>query len=110
MPELIKMNGAAVNAISCFRRSVAQPDGADLDEFQVAVMLRGRMTHRSFATLLESGAIRIESGSGEARDTNVTAASVTSTISRCARHRPPLPVGKLRLPRKTPAWRRRSPS
>jgi hypothetical protein len=42
-------------------------------------MLRGRMTHRSFATLLESGAIRIESGSGEARDTNVTAASVTST-------------------------------
>ena len=79
MPELIKMNGSAVNALSCYRRDVAQPDGSALDEFQIAVMVRGRMTHRSFASLLESGTIRIEHGSAEARETTVTAASVTST-------------------------------
>jgi hypothetical protein len=79
MPELIKLNGAAVSAVGLHKKDVAQPDGPAVEEYHVAVMLRGRMTHRSFATILQAPTIRLEFGSQAPRETTVATASVTST-------------------------------
>jgi hypothetical protein len=81
MPDLIKLNGAAVSAVSFHKRDVAQPNGPAVEEYQIAVMIRGRMTNRSFVTLLQAGTIRLEVGSHSPRETTVTGASVASTGS-----------------------------
>ena len=79
MAELVKLNGSPVRATALYRRTATGEDGTPREEVELAVHLRGRMAHRSFATLLQGGLVRLELANGDVLETEVTAAASASS-------------------------------
>jgi hypothetical protein len=59
--EFLKLNGTTIRLTGCYLRLVPQEDGGPpLQEFELIIILRGAMDHRTFLGMLGRGQLKVE--------------------------------------------------